>query len=117
MNKIILSLAILTACTYSSAGSSSFPVLEGSGSVIAYAPTNRVVTYSAGRNNTTPDGQLLVCPYIYRAEWRQDACIDSAGLNQWQLLENSLPGFKPTAYEIRYTGNGYRLLNVYYSPK
>lgn len=117
MKKLIIALALAAAAAAATAGAPTFTVTEGTGSIVAYAPTNRVLTYPSGRNNSTIDGMLLVCPYTYEARWRDDTCFDKDGKNAWQLLENSLPGFKPTAYEIKYVGNGHKILVVYYSPK
>lgn len=88
---------------------------------VSFATYPRVLTFSSANNSISNDGQLLVClPQFKTSQENWNApvlCSDANGHNAWSLAENALPGFKLTAYEIRYLGAGSRYLILYFGAK
>ena len=97
-------------------GSSNPQTGSEGGSVMSYAQAPRAMTFDYLRNANSVEGYLLVCPFAFKGDG--DGCTDrKTGANAWQTFESvAPPGFKVLSYEIRYVGQGYRNLIIYFTP-
>lgn len=103
---IVASLIALTSLSYAKGSSHPIENLDQSSSRVAFSESDRVLIFGAGRTTFTNDGRLLVCPHATEFDWRSpNVCNTPAGVNNWQLIQNALPGYVLKFYEIRLAGS------------
>lgn len=115
MKKLLVALAIFCS-TVAIAGSGSKSGVQESTALINVAVHQRVLMWSWERNVTTRDGEILICTWDAKSDWRDSSCTIN-GKNAWiSLLEHKIPGYYLTHYEYRFVGSaGSRLLVTYWT--
>jgi hypothetical protein len=120
--KHLLALALLSATSAFAHGSSHPPQSDSTSptGMVSFDGAPRTATYNYDRNETSVDGQILVCPRGSFTDWRAagDCLTKAGGVNDWRLLTTMVPtGFKIKGYEYRFVGSsGSRILVVYFEP-
>lgn len=107
MIKLLIAALLLSVTTAFAKGSSNPGSAGTQTSIIRLDQYPRVLQFSSDRNWSTEDGQILVCPYSSKADWRDNTCLNANGMNSWKLMtELVLPGVVLAGYQFIYIGSG-----------